>query len=535
MFYPMLYAETHYKLKYLYPRYYKREPIVLFDIPSRVLLKRTNSTLPVFLLIKNANLYPATISDIIINVFFNKKKYTIQLENIIITHSKLEYFQFDITVAAISDRHPSVGNAFIRSASVSAISDRQINGETPSVQWRSEIADTDRHITVNISFKINNIPYINDNYFPASPHNFKVVLSKQDTIFPKGWHIGDAHYHSSYTSDQVEFGAPIEMTKSIAYSMGLDWFFVTDHSYDLDDKEDDFTSNDPNLPKWKKMKEECERLSDENVRILYGEEVSIKNNKGKNVHLLAINHPDFLPGNGDGFELNNEIPSLSTNGVSPFLQNDTPESNNSLLIAAHPFEPVPLLQKIFLKRGQWSLTDLKHVEYVQLINGKTIQENLIQIDKFFKLLLTGKKYKIIAGNDAHGNFQFMKQVKLPFVNLICKKEQIFGNYFTAFQSEKNNPLDGIKNGKSLISNGPFIDFDFNNVDSVNYQYIIQPQHGKIVKLQLIIGDVSCKKITKIQLNIKKKKKKLKIGNDLFVAMLLITNNGYVAVTNPVYV
>ena len=492
MFFPILYAETHFRLKYLSPAYFKKEAEVIFEIPSRVLLSRTQNKLPIFLLIKDADKYPVTISNININIICNKKIRKISLDEIIIEHRKLTYHKFEIELSS------------------------------------EEVKATD--IKVNIHFFVNNTLYINDNYYPSTPHNFKVYISEKDRIFPEGWFLGDVHYHSSYTEDFVEFGAPIEMTKSIAYVMGLDWFFVTDHSYDLDDSEDDYTKTDETLPKWKKMKSECKELSDNKLNIVFGEEVSLKNSLNENIHCIVMNNEDFVFGDGDSAERwftrkseNNNIPTL------PACKEDT------LQIAAHPLENVPFMQKLLLKRGNWSYLDfdLNKIEYLQMLNGKNITETLAQIDNYFRILQTGRRFYLLAGNDAHGNFQYMKQIKIPFLSLICKKEQVFGNYFTAINHNENNPIEGIKRKNIVVSNGPFIDFKIEN-DKVFYNYKLENYHGEIDKLQLILGfknfikRIDLDPVENVFLNTSRSK------NIFFISMIIITKNGYMALKNPVF-
>jgi hypothetical protein len=398
--------------------------------------------------------------------------------------------------------------------------------------------------------------YINDNYRGSFPHMFKVYICDRAELLPHGWYAGDVHYHSYYTRDQIEFGAPIEMTKKIAHAMGLRWFFVTDHSYDLDDKVDSFTENDHMLPKWELLKNECESLSDERVRICFGEEVSIGNHKKENVHLLSVNNHDFLKGKGDSFEVifKNEPDELIKSLVScqNKKRNDVEKQkikpqdqrHRSLLIAAHPFHKASFIERLFLNRGDWHLTDYidGNIVYLQIINGDDIIENLKLVNRYFKLLLTGKKFYILAGNDAHGNFQYNKHVSLPFVKLGCLRKQIFGNYFTAFYHNENDPIKGIQEKKVIVSNGPFLNFNasvsksesLNDFTcSLNYEYEIKPEFGKLKNIELIIGDIYMKKITRIYNP--KNDMKFNIKQDSFISMLLLTDKDYIALCNPIWI
>lgn len=507
MFYPVLYAETHYHLKYLYPLYYKREPEIIFDLPIRVLVKKTDYKIPVFLLVKNADKFPVYINNIKINLFFKKTKKTILLKEKIYTDSKQEYFTFYI----------SVENCWI-----------------------------EQFLSLNINFTVNGKNYVNDNYYGSAPHNFKTFISDRISLFPEKWFIGDTHYHSIYTSDQVEFGAPLEMTKKIAIAMGLNWFFVTDHSYDLDDNEDDYLLNDPFLKKWEKMKNECKQLSDSDFKIQFGEELSVGNSLNQNIHALVIGHQAFLNGSGDSAE------NWLKNQPENTLEN-LDKSNIPLIIAAHPFEKVPFLQKVLLNRGSWDISDyLKNdITYLQIINGQSYFSNIELIDKYIDLLLCGYKFFILAGNDAHGNFQFMKQIKIPFVKFLCRKQQLFGNFFTAFYYEENLPLEGLKNNQIIVSNGPFLSFSINysgtlyhigdtifhdnqaNPFIINFNYETSIEFGRVKKIELIIGDSLTKKVKRIinPENIVS----VHLKNDSFCLCYLVTEKYYIALTNPLWI
>ncbi|MCL2064145.1 MAG: hypothetical protein FWG98_07215 [Candidatus Cloacimonetes bacterium] len=563
-FFPLLYAETHYHLKYLFPRYFKKEAEVLFDLPRCVLIQRTQSKIPIFLLIKDADRYPVIVSDIKARVFFGRHEAGVQkreIKNILLKPQKTNLTKSDVESIKINS-----------------------NKSLDFIEFYIEIEELwiNQNIIINIDFKINNKKYINDNYHGLSSRSFKVFISEKEKLFPDNWYLGDTHYHSSYTSDQVEYGAPLEMTKKMAYSMGLDWFFVTDHSYDLDDIENDYTKNDKELKKWTKLKSECANLSDKEMKIKYGEEVSIGNINNQNVHLIVINNPNFIEGKGDSAEkwFKNR-PDMNLRDLS--ITND----NKILCIAAHPFERVPILQKLLLNRGNWSEEDfslpIKSIKYLQIINGQSLFENMELIEKYFKLLLSGKDYYILAGNDAHGNFQYMKQIEIPFIKLFSRQQQIFGQYFTAYQHSTNDPIEGLKTKKIVVSNGPYLSFSLIfrgkeyfigeiigenlNIESQNVKESIEKvQHSNysredntrqaVVKyeysmplnlseerksflqketiIKMIVGDVKTQQITKTRLDMKKKEIIINLQQNSFIILMLYTRNGYLALTNPIF-
>lgn len=55
---------------------------------------------------------------------------------------------------------------------------------------------------------------------------------------PQGWYGGDTHYHTMYTNNIAEFGAPLPAVVATARAVGLSWLTTTDHSCDLDETGD---------------------------------------------------------------------------------------------------------------------------------------------------------------------------------------------------------------------------------------------------------------------------------------------------------
>ena len=76
--------------------------------------------------------------------------------------------------------------------------------------------------------------------------------------------------------------------------------------------------------------------------IIPSEELSLHNLYGKNIHALILNNKSFLPGAGDGAE---KPFHFDCNYDTLNLYDDLEE--HALCIAAHPFSPVPILQKLF--------------------------------------------------------------------------------------------------------------------------------------------------------------------------------------------
>lgn len=503
------YAEIHYHLKCLFPRYYHKLPEIISDVPIRV-IKSHSSKLPVLIIIKDSNLFPIDLKKIRIIVFRKEKKISKDFSFDI--HLNQKYFSRVLTI--------------------------DINDFKPN-----QILDIAVNFTVFKNSKEMN--FRNDNYAGLNTKNYRCYYSEEPLPYPKNWYAGEPHYHSIYTSDQVEFGADIESTKIIAKAMGLSWLFITDHSYDLDDCENSFLRNDPSLPKWKKMLEDVRKNDSEEFRILPGEEVSIGNSKKESVHLLAINHPDFIEGKGDSAEV------WFNNKPQKFLKEiakSTPQPD-SLFIAAHPNEKISFLQQLTLRRGNWHIKDLLQIgiKFLQIINNSNIQSIENSIHYWKKFLLDGHKFFIIAGNDAHGNFNVMRQIKIPFIKLFSSDQQVFGKFHTVFHYKENNPIKGIKSGKIIVSNGPFLDFCIEtngkkypigstihtNKTKIYYETKSTPEFGEIEKIKLFIGDYS-KKEEKLIPNFQNGCE-LEIPENGYVRMSMSTSKMGRVFTNPVWI
>lgn len=493
------YAEIHYSLKFLKPRYFRKFPEIIADMPKRVI---KGYDLPILIILKDSNIFPIELENVDVFIHHNngilKKKFSLQKE------ISQKYFSeiFYVNLAEIETEQKLLIN-----------------------------------VKIHIKSNTKNYTFINDNY-KLDHEPFHIYYSSCKLPFPKNWYAGDPHYHSNFTDDQVEFGADIPSTKIMAKAMGLSWFFVTDHSYDLDDKEDNYLENDHLLQKWETMKTECIQNSDEKCKIVFGEEISIGNSKSENVHLLAINNEEFIQGKGDGAEkwFKNFPDTLIKNVVSSHKE-------NNLFIAAHPAEKAPFMQKLTLRRGEWSEQDFVdgNINLGQFINSNDQLDITNGIQTWVELLLNKNKIFLIAGNDAHGNFNSMRQIKSPFWKLFRSEKQIFGNFMTVFYASENNPIKGLKSGKIIVSNGPFLDFKMgkfnigetaNSIHPITFETQTLAEFGSIKKIYLHIGDYVTKTEQSIEIDDQNFIPEIEYG---YIRMSMITNKKSVVFTNPIWI
>ncbi len=418
----LLYPEIHYVFKYIpFSRYRRKVPEIIADAPYRV---EPGQALPVLLIIKDADLFPVTIESVALtwhNAHASEAKTLTVKEDI---RSKWWHRIFTLDI--------------------------QENWRGAELEVNVEVHGTVRGEKIKIS---------NDNLPGLSHRPFKVYAASEKLPGLAGWVQGDIHFHTDYTSDQIEFGAPLKATAKIAQAVGLQFFAATDHSYDLDDLEDNFLKNDPELRKWKRLHEEIDQLNQEKGTpvILPGEEVSCANAEGKNVHCLVLNNRKFLPGSGDGAEKWFKTDAeLSINEV---VKNSDPEA---LIIAAHPKDPAPWLEKILLRRGRWSGEDCrtKGLAGLQILNGLDNAAFYEGLEQWRRLLLKGEKVFIYAGNDAHGDFNRFRQVKIFMWSLYeIERHRPFGWARTCVRTG-SDPVNNetltahLRQGHAVITNGP---------------------------------------------------------------------------------
>lgn len=435
----LLYPELHYVFRYFpFSWYYVREPEIVFDAPFRV---EPGRRLPVMLLIKDADRYPVEIHsvDILLNPEGSENLQgsenpqgsckTFPIHSRIDTRWWHKIFEIDVP-----DVH---------------------RGQTMAVDCfcRAVIDGRERRIR-------------NDNFPGLSHAPLSVLCAREPLPFFEGWRHGDLHYHTDYTTDQVEFGAPLTATVAAAKALGLQFLAATDHSYDLDDMEGDFLHNDPALRRWKKSREEIaefNRTSEDGFAILPGEEVSCANADGRNVHMLVLNEPSFLPGSGDGAEKWSRTHSEMT--IAQVLRAISP---GALAMAAHPHDPAPWLERWLIRRGRWEAADSRLVSHLQVLNGSDNGAFREGIREWIRRLCAGERVFLAAGNDAHGNFNRFRQVRTPMHALHEKwNHQRLGWARTCVKARTGSVADlmeALSHGQSILTSGPVLDLTVRKAD-----------------------------------------------------------------------
>ncbi len=468
LFLPLFaYAETHYRFKYFVSFLKKDEPEFLADAPHRI---EPGKAIPVLLLFKDADKYPCTLHQVTIRIT--------QGSRTILTKTVL-------------------GNpVFIDTPLWWVVEDVKYPGLTGWAQC---------DVMFDIQRKGSRRVYHNDNLRTSSRKPLDLFLSTEKLPTFPGLHFGDIHTHSTYTDDHVEFGSPIAASRSLSKAMGISFFGVADHSYDLDDEVGNYLRNDPALPKWNQLKREIRQVvsEDKNFVVLLGEEVSCRNNDDKNVHLLLLGNKDFLPGSGDSAE--KWLRTWSQHDIGDILRM---KNRDAIAFAPHATEPVPFLQRMLLGRGNWHSSDFEHTGLagIQFANGNKDAAFDAGYREWIAQLLKGKRWFAVAGNDAHGNFNRFRQIHVPFVKVVERDTQLFGKMRTGVFLDRSfsehSLFDGIRKGRCIITDGPALNLKVNRSSSTSIggefrQTRIRPEvtalsskeFGSLAWIRLVLGEI----------------------------------------------
>ncbi len=478
-----LYAEIHYRFKLIPSRLFYHRPEIIADAPHRI---GPGKPLPILLLVKDANRFPLELLSATAHIQFSKQQNAITLIAPRSSHSASRFTLHE---------SPEIIN--------SPLWWRIFPIDIPA-EWRGQLAQ----VNIEISYRCGGRQFrcYNDNHIATSHAPLRVYFASESLpSLPNFWH-GELHCHTDATSDQVEFGAPVEAMVELAKAQGLNFFAATDHSYDLDDLPDNYLKNDPALHKWHDLRERIERCNDTNRNfvIIPGEEVSAGNSRRRNVHFLIFNSPKFYPGSGDSAErwFRTE-PEMSINEILDQL------GDEEVAFAAHPEVPTPFLEWLLLRRGKWQWPDYQHphLNGLQIWNG-SLEGMEEGVARWRELLLAGKKVFIIAGDDAHGNFNRFRQVGIPHLRMREHHWHLFGRTRTAVLLDNRLTLPSLmgalRMGRACITTGPMKDLQIicetgrsarlgetvtGPIQSFAVQAKSSPEFGKLQRVVVWLGDL----------------------------------------------
>lgn len=422
-----LYAETHFRFFRGFPSFlYQKEPEILFDMPKRI---EPGKNVPVLLICNDMDTFPVDIIGVTLIVSQNRQ-------------SKIVFNETDIAKYLID--HPYKRHCPVY---LFSIDNKLFTPGAFSVNGKVVIKKKNKQIVV-----------LNDNLKTSSKSALTGFIA--DELLPgHEWCLyGDLHVHSQYTRSHVEFGPPVKAIDTMASVSGLSFVGITDHSYDLACRMENYLQPDPDLQLWKSLSNEI--LSGKNnykTTIILGEEISTCNRKKRVVHLGALGIKDFIPGSKDGAR--KQAKPLPKEPDIPEAINII-EKQGGISFAAHPGARSRLMQKIFLKRGIWDIRDVyKNLHAFQAVNSGFLKSWYRARKLWITILLERRKLPLIAGNDSHGDFNRYRSLGKPFLTIHENFERHFGYAVTGIYNTNNDNeslLDAIKNGKTFVTNGPFL-------------------------------------------------------------------------------
>jgi len=411
----LLYAETHYP-RFGPSRIRRAEPEIVADLPWRV---EPRAPLPVLLVVKDAHWYPVELETLTLLIRTHEGEEIATVERVIRERVARPWWWHLETLPPL----PQPGHYEVTPVIRYAIGGKR----------RTAIAD---------------------NYRGTTHLPFSLWVGREEWPVPPGWLAGDAHTHTHYTRDQVEFGPPIAAISAMSRSTGIGWVALTDHSYDLDDSEHDYLVNDPSLPRWRGLLQEAEE-DRSGVCLIPGEEVSCGNAQSRNVHLLGLGLSEHIPGKGDSAERPwHTRPDFSIPEVIERIH-----QQKGLAVAAHPGYCPPLGERIVFRRGTWQWADLIRpgLDGVQLWNGEDDAGFHRGMEQWVHALLSGRAVVALAGNDSHGAFGRSRRVRLPWVSLTDNLRHLFGKVRTVVAAQHRTRqaiLDALARGASYLTDGP---------------------------------------------------------------------------------
>ncbi|MBU1922632.1 CehA/McbA family metallohydrolase, partial [Patescibacteria group bacterium] len=422
-------------------------------------------------------------------------------------------------------------NNVISSKSLSSLVD--VNSAILPVTVTFSIEKT-RLQTVNGKVKIKGKLFTN--YYQTFETDTIEIITNTDTV-PKltDYYCGDTHYHSSYTNNPTEYGGPINETKKVAKAIELDWITTTDHSFDLNDTPD----------KWSSFVDECNQI-DEKFKCLVGEEVSCHISGtyrpfNAYSHFLGYNIGEYIL--GDEFE-----DGLGLNNILCRNINDHVEYMGGFGYVAHPMhgdgDPFRHTWKDFSLNYTglqiWNGVPPYHDE---ILSGLRMWQSLLS-----EHLSSGRRVFVEGGNDAHGDFNS----RFGKVRTCCYMED-----FT-----KDNVFDALKNGRCYMTDGPALSFKVNDAligemltvntgEAVNLSFTWKstPEFGFIEKIFIYKGaaGVDEEVVWKVNASLEtpdapktmmysgEVEEWLQMFEPAYFRMEARTSSGHIAYTNPIWV
>ena len=362
------------------------------------------------------------------------------------------------------------------------------------------------HINLKVSI------YYKDDWFNYTETRYlRVHVGRGAYPWPDGWYGGDTHYHTMYTNNTAEFGAPLPAVAMTAEAVGLHWLTTTDHSCDLDETGDgsfsyatthwEYTIQDENGTQtvyrdvmgfgssWDSLGDDVAGLDSGSLRLYRAVELNSSSVDGnsyeKTLHGLFYN---------DAYISSPLSGAIGESPVTPTLPSALSQlSGGGFAYAAHPVSELGALvngavwgdediatalgYEVFRgleafntratryssdQNNPWAdfdagvLPDNPHPD--ELLEGVTLWDEYLRanLDPVRKVFLAG-------GSDAHGDFNYGSYLSLDNYandNAIGKVQTVVfvpGPYAPGNLPPMADILAAYRAGRSVVTDGPFVE------------------------------------------------------------------------------
>ncbi|MBU0742326.1 hypothetical protein KJ554_08280 [bacterium] len=362
--------------------------------------------------------------------------------------------------------------------------------------------------------------YYRDDWFNyTESRTLRVHVGGGPFPWPENWYGGDTHYHTMYTNNLYEWGAPLPAVRETALAMGLHWLTATDHSCDLDETGDgsysyathqwEWTLQDQggihtttrdvvaDGGTWPALGVDAAALSDQAIRIYRGVEINLASVDGdsweKTLHGLFYNDAG-IPSPDSGAPGERPVSPSLTAGLDAL-------SGGGFAYAAHPLSDLSteVLGLDFGVNGAlWGDEDLaaalqrESFRGLEIFNTRRTVYSTDQYDPWHDFdagvpaddpypgeLLAGvalwddllrddlasgspRKIFVSGGSDAHGDFNYSSHMSLDDYaedNGLGKVQTVV--YAPGAPAGEVPPqqalLAALRAGRSVATDGPFLE------------------------------------------------------------------------------
>jgi len=174
------------------------------------------------------------------------------------------------------------------------------------------------------------------------------------------------------------------------------------------------------------------------------------------VHLVVVGNDELVPGTLDGARRGRRRETqLSAAEVV-----ERAHAQGGIAYAAHPGAGTSLLQSLLLARGTWSHTDMltQRLDGAQAVNGAFQAQWRRARRLWIGALAAGRRLAVLAGNDAHGDFNRYRCIGKPFVSISENMVRHAGYTRTGLYGRPCSQADilaAVRAGKTFVTSGPY--------------------------------------------------------------------------------